>query len=79
MRYNIFKNGTFINSIASDLEFVNKYCSENNYTYELLEEPDPLPDPEPMTTEEIEETLLDQEYRITLLEMGVAEDDLQNS
>lgn len=37
--------------------------------------PEPLPEPEPMTQEEIEETLLDQEYRILLLEYGLEDDE----
>ena len=33
MIYKIFENGTLVNSIVSDLSFVEAYCNENGYTF----------------------------------------------
>lgn len=38
MKYNIYSNGEKINTIIADESFCKKYCGENSYTYELIEE-----------------------------------------
>ena len=37
MIFDIFKDGTKINSIVADEDFCEKYCVSNGYTYELVE------------------------------------------
>ena len=48
MRYQIFKDGELINTIAAEADFAESYCAENGYTYEVevLPEPEPVPEPE---------------------------------
>jgi len=36
MRWRIYENGTEINRIAADEEFVTQYCADNGYTCELI-------------------------------------------
>ena len=50
MIYKIFENGDEINRIIADSEFVENYCAENGYTYEVEPEPDIETEP---TAEEI--------------------------
>lgn len=78
-KYRIFKNGTIDNEIVCSEDFIDGYCRENGYTYEEIEEPQPptpTPEPEPMTQAEVEEMLLDQEYRILLLEYGLEDEEV---
>ena len=46
MRYEIYENGTLINTIVADESFVNTYCADNGYTYQEAPLPEP-PEPEP--------------------------------
>ena len=52
MKYKILKDGDVVNTIVSDLSFIEKYCSENDLTFEEIEEviPSPVPDPAQETT-----------------------------
>ena len=50
--YKIFENGTEINTIVADEDFVIPYCEENGYTYEVLPEPEPVT-PEPTEMEQL--------------------------
>ena len=56
MRYEILKDGEAINTIIADEPFVESYCAENGYTYELIPEPipEPLSEPEPTQMDRIE-------------------------
>lgn len=49
----------------------------NQEAYDAYQEslPEPEPEPEPMTHAEVEEMLLDQEYRLLLLEYGLEEEE----
>lgn len=47
MDYYVYSNGELINTIVSDVDFVEAYCAENGYTFEAV---DPPPDPEPEPT-----------------------------
>lgn len=38
MNYNIYENGEHINTIVASPAFVEQYCAENGYTYELRED-----------------------------------------
>ncbi len=49
--------------------------NEDAYQAYIDSIPEPEPQPEPMTQAEIEETLLDQEYRLLLLEYGLEEEE----
>lgn len=40
----------------------------------IVPEPQPEPDPEPTAQDDVDAMLIDHEYRLTLLELGVAED-----
>ena len=55
MRYEIYNDGTLINTIAASIEFVDAYCNQNGYTYEeapLPEQPEPEP-PAPTLDERV--------------------------
>ena len=52
MTYKILKDGEVVNTIVSDADFVEKYCETNGYTYELI--PEPVPEPEPTQLDIIE-------------------------
>lgn len=41
MRYRILKDGEILNTIVSNEEFVTAYCAENDYTFEIMPEPEP--------------------------------------
>ncbi len=74
-KYKIFQNGDFINAIVASEEFIEAYCEENGYTYELVEEPEPAPTPpEPTEEDDVNGMLVDHEYRLTLLELGITEE-----
>lgn len=73
MYYKIYKDGEFINRIKADSEFAEFYCRINGYTYEEEEEP-PLPGPkpeEPTEEDDVNAMLVDHEFRLTMLELGV--------
>lgn len=72
MRYDIFKNGKKINTIISDEESCREYCKANKYTYQEAEYVTPEVEYVTLTREdEVDAILIDQEYRLTLLELGV--------
>lgn len=73
MKFDIYNNGIKINTIISDEEFCKRYCKSNQYTYKEV-----IPEVEDieyvMTSEdEIYAMLIDQEYRLTLIEFGLVE------
>ena len=71
MRYTIYKDGEFVNRIVADEAFVQQaFPAAEGYTHELIPESEPGP-PEPTEEEDIEGMLIDHEYRLTLLELGV--------
>lgn len=55
MRFDIYKDNEFVNSIEASEEFVAYYCEQNNCTFMAVAVPDPEPEP---TTEEILKTML---------------------
>ena len=76
MRFKIYSNGVLENVIVADEDFVKEYCSENGYTYEaddiqVQPEPAPIPAPEPTAQDDTDAMLIDHEYRLTLLELGL--------
>ena len=77
MYYKLYKDGTFVNKIKADPEFADFYCRINGFTYEEEEEPhfpDPEPEPEEPTEEDdVNQMLVDHEYRILMLELGLTE------
>ena len=52
MTYQIYKDGNLINVIVGDIDFIEKYCEDNGYTYSERPE-DPKPDPMPTTEERL--------------------------
>lgn len=54
-KYNIYKDGEFVNKIAASENYATYYCEANGYTFELIEEPEtppaPKPKPEPTDTD----------------------------
>lgn len=77
MRYKIYQNGTYENTIIADLDFVIPYCEENGYTYELEELPEPEPvEPTPDPQTDTDELLVDLAYRTTLLELGLTAEEV---
>ena len=74
MRFDIYENEKKINTIISSEDFCKNYCKSNQYTYKLSEIKDALPEIPIFTREdEIDAILIDQEYRLTLIELGVNE------
>ena len=74
MRFNIYKNGKRINTIVSDESFCKEYCKKNNYSYSIVEDEKEEPVERILTREdEIDTMLIDHEYRLTLVELGVNE------
>lgn len=51
MRYNIYKDGEFVNAIEASEEFAQTYCEKNGYTYEEIEV-EPIPATDEITAEE---------------------------
>lgn len=47
MNYIIYKDGQEINTIVAEPDFIDQYCTENGYTYEVRPDPVPVPEPEP--------------------------------
>lgn len=61
MIYKLLKDGETVNTIVASPGFVDAYCREMGYTYELVPEPEQPDQPEPgqePTTEEILDVLL---------------------
>ena len=70
--YKIYKDGEEINRINADETFAANYCKKHGYTYEV-EKPEPQPEPEPTPEEDTAAMLIDHEFRLTLLELGITE------
>ena len=74
MNYKILKGNEVINKIVADHDFVETYCKENGYTYELLLQPEPESEETgPSQDEDLMAMAIDHEYRLTLLELGASE------
>lgn len=56
MDYEIYKDGTLVNTIVADESFVSAYCEKNGYTYKEREisEPEPMPEPEVSVWDELD-------------------------
>lgn len=54
MRYEILKNGEVVNTIVSGPDFIEDYCKANGYTYGLIPEPEPIPEPETSVWDELD-------------------------
>lgn len=78
MTYIISKNGEYVNRIVADEEFVRQaFPPADGYTYEVVpeSEPEPTPEPpEPTEEDDVNGMLVDHEYRLTLLELGITEE-----
>lgn len=73
MDYKIYDtNGNLVNTIYGSEAFVIRYCEKCGYTYEEIAK-EPLPEPGPTAQDDANSLLVDHEYRITLLELGVNE------
>lgn len=73
MRYEIYENGTLINTIVADESFVNTYCANNGYTYQeapLPEPPDPEPEPEPTEVKQLRAQVADLQNQILTMRLG---------
>ena len=74
MRFDIYCDEKKINTIIATEDFCKNYCKLNKYTYSLIESAEPEMDFVVLTREdEIDAMLVEQEYRLTLLELGVSE------
>lgn len=51
MTYKILKDGEVVNTIVADETFVESYCEQNGFTYELMPEPEPEPMPAPFPSQ----------------------------
>lgn len=72
MRFDIYDNEKKINTIIADENFCKNYCKLKKYTYSLAEINESETESIVLTREdEIDAILVDQEYRLTLLELGV--------
>lgn len=71
MNYNVIHNGEVINTILGDANFAKFYEVHTGYRLEAVLEPDPTELVEPTPDVERDALLVDHEYRLTLLELGV--------
>lgn len=75
MAYIIYKDGVKVNHIVADEAFCERYYSHDGYSYAeepAPTEPDPV-EPEPTEAEDTAAMLIDHEYRLTLMELGLTE------
>lgn len=70
MDYKIFKDGVLVNTIVADEKFCLDYCQQNGYTYEKIETEQKV-DETDSVQDNIDRMLIEQEYRITMLELGI--------
>lgn len=70
MRYKIIKDGEVINTILAEPDFVEAYCAENGFTFEEERIPEPST-AQPTAQDDTDAMLIDHEYRLTLLELGL--------
>lgn len=73
MVYRILKNGEEVNTIVASETFVTAYCEKNGYGYEEIPSTPETVEPEPTAQDDTDSMLVDHEYRITLLELGLTE------
>ena len=74
MRYCIYKNDEIVNIIEASEAFCAAYCEENGFTYKADPQPEPEPvEPEPTEEDDTAAMLVDHEYRLTMLELGLFE------
>ena len=83
MRFDIYKDGLKINTIVSDEEFCKNYCQTHQYVYAVVEDTrwEPIDEDIPeldsreetSREDEIDFMLVDHEYRLVLVELGVSE------
>lgn len=78
MTYKLLKDGKVINTIVGTETFVSAYCKEMGYTYEevpgeLKHETEIEIKSEPTEEDDIAAILVDHEYRLILLELGLME------
>ena len=71
MEFLIVENGIIINTIISDEIFARKIGALPYYKGALIGHEYNPPTPEPTQEQDTMAMLVDQEYRLTLLEMGV--------
>lgn len=64
MIYKLLKDGETVNTIVASPQFVDAYCQEMGYTYELVPEPEQPDQPEPEQEATVEE-------RVTALENAI--------
>lgn len=69
-RYKISKDGEVVNTILADPDFIEGYCAENGFTYEEEVLPE-APTPQPTAQDDTDAMLIDHEYRLALLELGI--------
>lgn len=74
MRYKILKDGETVNTIIAAEDFCKAYCEKHGYTYEVEELPETDPvEVEPTEADDTAAMLVDHEYRLTMLELGITE------
>lgn len=69
MIFRILKDGVIVNTIDSDEAFAREYAESLGGTYEEEHRDDP--EPERSRQDDTDEMLIDHEYRLTMLELGV--------
>lgn len=72
MPYLIYENGVLVNRIVSSETFCQKYCADNGYTYELEPKLN-YPIGAPAEQDDLAALLVDHEYRLMLLELGLTD------
>ena len=71
MRFKIYGNGVYINTIVADEAFAANYCEKNGFTYEAETLPAPIAEPAPDPQADTDAMLIDHELRLTMLELGI--------
>lgn len=79
MTYIIKKDGAEVNRIVADEAFCLEHYNSGGYSFEE-EQPETVPEPAgqgPSAAEDTAAMLIDHEYRLTLLELGLSGEDAQ--
>ena len=73
MRYRVLDKDKEINVIEAEPDFAAQYAASTGYTLEVLPEP-PAPEPpppEPDLMTDLETLVIDNNLRLTMLELGI--------
>lgn len=73
MDYRVFNGNNLVNTVTANEQFIKQYCEKHGYTYEAIERVSDA-ETEPTAQDDTDAILIDHEYRLTLLELGLTEE-----